>query len=193
VIRYRAPPEWGTRGTVEATGKDIHRFAKAVRKRLVSVGVPVRDCHDLAQEVEVITWRAVEEERIGEVPGRSAANVLLGFMLETAFRAGCNYVRLRRHRYERLRERLGGGEDAVGAAGDPVARMEAREILDRLRRRADAEEALATGFEAAAKMKGAARVAAYARARKVRRWLREVCEAGVWVEPPGGGARGRKG
>lgn len=176
MIRFRPDSNGGAR-FVEASPEDIRRMRKYVRAELWNMGLQHDETEDIAQDVEVVTWRALAEGRIREAEGKVAFDCLRTWMAETAWRLGMNYRRLARFKYEvRVEADFG---------VDPNARLDARELLARLRTYPAVLALLVNIAEQKPILSGRSESNAYLHARRTKRWFKRVRDSGLWQEPPG--------
>lgn len=166
---------------VEATPEEVHTLRPSIvaafRKRS---NVPAADIEDFCQEVEITTWRAIQEQRIVGNEFARPVDALLGFMLTVAWNLWRNHSRKR----SVWRELLADDEmpDMVGPA--PDVRFETRETLLRLTAREDITGILleAVNFPAAERYRGAPKSSYGYHLTQARSWARDV-DAGKWREP----------
>ena len=175
MIRYRSNPH-GERRFVEASPEDIRSMRRFVRSELWDLKIPHDDAEDLAQKVEFVTWKALDEGRVREIIGKSPFTSLRAWMCETAWRIGCNHKRLSRFRYEVKIE--------ADLPVEEEARLDARELLARLVEHPEVLDLLIGYADRKPRIADKSKQTAYRRAGKARRWLKEVRDTGIWQEPP---------
>lgn len=175
MIRFCRDPNGGP-GFLMASPEDIRGMLRFVRTTLWNLNIHHDDAEDLAQNVEFITWKALEEKRIRKQPGQKAFNCLRSWMTETARHQGRNYKRRLRHRYELRIE--------ADLAIEQDARLDARELLEKLTAYPAVLTLLFLLADGGMRKDGATAKGVYLKAYKARRWLRDVQESGVWREPP---------
>lgn len=177
MIRYRANPHGESR-FLEASPEDIRGMRRFVRKVLYDLGFDHDDAEDLAQDVEIVAWIAIEEGRIRERPHEKPFHCLMHWMRETAWRLGLNYKRRFRYRRE-----LHGVNADIAVEDD--TRLDARELLAMLTAYPETLALLVLLSEGGMRANGATAKGVYLRAYKARRWLQRVRDSGIWREPPG--------
>lgn len=176
MIRYRPDPNGGA-SFLEASPEDIRGMRRYVRATLWRLNVRGDDAEDFCQNVEFITWKALEEGRIRERERQDPFNCLRSWMRETAWRCAMNERARHRNRFELRRD------DELPIEQD--ARLDARELLAMLTAYPETLALLILLSEGGMRADGATAKGVYLRAYKARRWLRDVRDSGVWREPPG--------
>jgi DNA-directed RNA polymerase specialized sigma24 family protein len=167
---------------VEASPRDVHALRRALFGYLARWGVPSREHDDLVQCVEIVTWRKLEEGRVRGSNDRSPKAALLCFMIVVAWNAWRNLRTRSSSRHEVLVD-----EDQLeGQPGSVMAKLEAREILQRMMSLEGTDRATlfeALGISSFAEL--GISLQAYSMHRAyMRRWVRELHESGKWREPP---------
>lgn len=176
MIRYRPNPH-GENRFLEASPEDIRSMRPFVRKTFRKLNINAEDAEDLAQNVEIITWQAIDEGLIREHRKISPYWCLRIWMMHTAWRVGLNHKRRFYHRYELRIE-----------ADMPIEqdeRIHARELLERLLAYPDVLALLIRMAEGGLRRDGAPQRGTYWQGDQARHWLRVVKESGRWREPPG--------
>jgi len=164
-----------------ATPEEVHvlrpSIVAAFRKRS---NIPAGDIEDFCQEVEITTWRAIQEQRIVGNEFARPVDALLGFMLTVAWNLWRNHSRKR----SVWRELLADDEmpDMVGP--DPDGRFETRGTLLRLTGREDIAQVLLASLNGSRpeRREGIPRATYWHRVAQARSWARDV-DAGRWYEP----------
>ena len=163
--------------TPEETRALRPRIAACFRKRS---NIPAVDIEDFCQEVEITTWRAIQEQRIVGNEFARPVDALLNFMLTVAWNLWRNHSRKR----SVWREVLADDElpDMVGP--DPEGRLETRETLLRLTRREDIAGLLleAVNVPASIRYANVPKSTYSSQLVQARSWARDV-DAGKWREP----------
>lgn len=158
---------------VEATPEETRKLRPSIvaafRKRNC---IAFADIEDFCQEVEITTWRAIQEQRIVGNEFARPVDALLNFMLSVAWNMWRNHSRKR----SVWREILADDElpDMVGP--DPEGRLETRETLLRITMREDIAGLLleAVNFPAAERYRGAPKSSYGYHLTQARRWARDV-------------------
>jgi hypothetical protein len=137
------------------------------------------DIEDFCQEVEIITWKCVQDQRIQGDHFARPVDALLDFMLSVAWNVWRNHSRKRYPRCEVLHEEM---PDVAGA--DPEGRIDARETLLRLTMREDIARILldVVNVPFAARHRDLPRTTYCKRLVNARKWARDV-DAGHWRGP----------
>jgi len=182
LIKYRPDPNDPNEMLVEASPRDVHALRTALFGYLARWGVPSREHDDLVQCVEIVTWRKLEAGRVRGSNDRSPKAALLCFMIVVAWNAWQNLRSRASSRYEVLVD----DDQFEGHAGSDMAKLEAREILQRM------TTLEGTGRVALFEVLGVSSLAelgispqVYSMHRThVRCWVRELHESGKWREPP---------
>lgn len=162
--------------TPEETRKLRPSIAAAFRKRS---NVAPDEIEDFCQEVEVITWRSVQEQRIVGNEFARPVDALLNFMLSVAWNLWRNHSRKRWVWREELVDEM---PDMLGPS--PDGRLDARETLLRLTMREDIAGLLleAVNVEPAVRYANTPKSTYSSRLIQARSWARDV-DAGRWREP----------
>lgn len=169
---------------VQATSNEVHALrppiVAAFRKRS---NIPVGDIEDFCQEVEIVAWRAITEQRIVGNEFARPVDALLGFMLTVAWNMWRNHSRKR----SVWRELLADDEMPDMAGPELDSRFETRETLLRLTEREDITWILleAVNVPASIRYANVPKSTYSSRLTSARRWARNV-EAGkpCMPDPP---------
>jgi DNA-directed RNA polymerase specialized sigma24 family protein len=177
-MRYIVNPA-GNR-IVVATPTETHALrpsiAASFRSRYVSEG----DIEDFCQEVEIVAWQAVQEQRIVSNDFVRPVDALLSFMFAIAWNLWRNHRRKRWVWNEAVVDEM---PDVAGP--DPDGRIDARETLLRLMMREDIARILidaASDVPFAERVGDLPRTTYFSRLTNARKWAKEV-DAGRWRGP----------
>lgn len=166
---------------VIATPEETHALRPRMRTAFRCWRANGGDIEDLCQEVEIIVWRAIAEQRI---PGNGFArprDALLDFMFSVAWNVWRNHSRKRSTRSEVPCP----DEDLPEVAGpSPEGRIDARETLLHLTLHEDIARVLIEAVNVPSKVRYANVVKSTygSRLTKARQWVRDV-DAGHWKTP----------
>ena len=131
---YRDPPgDPDGMLVVVATAEEVHAFRPAIRASFRRHKIRARDIDDLCQNVEFVTWRALERGRVRGWRVQDPRDALLAFMFVVARYLAANA----RRRWHVRWELLCTGRESENVLDpwdgrDLVAQLEARELLRRL-------------------------------------------------------------
>jgi len=197
MVSYREPP-WDpeARPIVIATPKEIRALRPAICASLRRYGVYERWVDDLAQDVEIVTWQALGEERVRGGATISPDNALLGFALMVARGLAANHRNRASNRREwltgDLRHEVKEGQDP-SLILDPVdphdleAQIEARDLISKIVPLTIAKVLLAAAFgdplNERAKNAAVTRCTESSRLTRARRWFRAAVESDKWRQP----------
>lgn len=162
--------------TPEETRKLRPSIAACFRKRS---NVPEVDIEDFCQEVEIVAWRAIQEQRIVGNEFARPVDALLNFMLSVAWNLWRNHSRRRSVWREVIVDEM---PDMIGPS--PERRFDARETLLRLTKREDIAGLLleAVNVPASVRYANVPKSTYSSRLIQARSWARDV-DAGRWQEP----------
>ncbi len=164
---------------VVATPADVHALRPTIcacfRRWRASDG----DIEDFAQDVEIVVWQALDEQR---VPGHrlmKPRDALLDYMFAVSWNVWRNHSRRRSTRCEILHDEL---PDMAGPS--PDGRINARETLTRIAARPDIARVLldSVNVPPATRHERTPKSSYGYRLTKARRWAKEV-DAGRWRGP----------
>lgn len=166
---------------VVATPEETHALRPRMRSAFRGWRANGGDIEDLCQEVEIIVWRAIAEQRI---PGNGFArprDALLEFMFSVAWNVWRNHSRKRSTRSE-----VPCPDDELPdvAGPSPEGRIDARETLLQLTMREDIARVLLDALSVPPEVRYAnvAKSTYGSRLTKARRWARAV-DTGHWKAP----------
>jgi hypothetical protein len=164
---------------VVATAEETHALRPAIRASYRRWKAPDGSIDDFCQEVEIIAWRGIVEQRIVGDRFQHPEDALLNFMFMVAWNVWRNHTKRRSTRNEVCVDEL---PDMAGPS--PERRLDARETLLRLTTREDVARVLldAVNIPATERVGGIPRNTYYSRLTNARRWARDV-DAGEWREP----------
>jgi DNA-directed RNA polymerase specialized sigma24 family protein len=156
---------------VEATPAETHALTPCICAALRRWHCPESNVEEFAQDVELITWQALAEQRVMGDRFARPRDALLAFMFAVAWNQWRNHSRRRTTRYEELHDEI---PDVVGPEPDP--RLEAREALERISMHEDIAWILATVLrgERPEHLVGLPRSTFYTRVAEARRHARDV-------------------
>jgi hypothetical protein len=137
------------------------------------------DIADFCQEVEIITWKCVQDQRIQGDHFARPVDALLDFMLSVAWNVWRNHSRKRYPRCEVLHDEL---PDVAGPS--PDGRFAARETLLKLTMHEDIARILLLSVNGPRPelREGMPRATFWGHVTKARHWARDV-DAGHWQKP----------
>lgn len=182
LIKYRPDPNDLNEMLVEASPRDVHALRSALFGYLARWGVPSREYDDLAQYVEIVTWRKLEAGRVRGSNDRSPKAALLCFMIVVAWNAWQNVRRRSSSRYEVLVD----DDEFEGRGGSVTGKLEAREVLRRMMVESEIDRVTLfeiLGVSSFAELGISLQTYSLHRTH-VRRWVRELHASGKWQEPP---------
>lgn len=164
---------------VVATPVDVRALRPAICACFRRWRAPNGDIDDFAQDVEIIVWQALDEQR---VPGHrlmTPRDALLDFMFAVAWNVWRNHYRKRSTRSEVLHDEL---PDVAGPS--PDGRINARETLRKISMRADIARVLfdSVNIPASERYVGTPKSTYAYHLTNARKWAREV-DAGRWQPP----------
>lgn len=177
-MRYRINPA-GNR-IVDATPEETHVLRPRIRAVFRRWRVPPGDIEDFAQDVEIVTWQAIHEQRVPGGGFKRPEDALVDFMFAVAWNLWRNHSRRRSTRSEILHD-----ETPDMASPSPNARLEAREALQRISKRPDIARILLDAVKEVPLTKraeGAPKSTYGYHLTNARKWARDV-EAGRWRKP----------
>lgn len=176
-MRFRINPA-GNR-IVDATPEEIHALRPGIRAALRRWRVPQGDIEDFAQDVEIITWQAIQEQRVPGDGFERPEDALLDFMFAAAWNLWRNHWRRRSTQSEILHDEM-----PDMASPSPDARLEARQALQRISMRPEIARVLLDSVNVSASERYAhvAKSTYGYHLTNARKWAREV-DAGRWREP----------
>lgn len=176
-MKYRINPA-GNR-IVDATPEETHALRPAIaaafrRWRANEVDIP-----DFCQDVEIIAWRAIAEQRVPGDGFKRPADALLDFMFAVAWNLWRNHSRKPSTRYEALVDET---PDMVGP--DPHGQHDAKETLIRIAMRPDIARVLIDAITVPAAERCSDRPkSSYGYHLTQARKLARRIDAGHWIEP----------
>lgn len=161
---------------VVATPKETHALRPSIRACFRGWRANDDDIEDFCQEVEIITWKCIIEQRIQGDHFARPVDALLDFMLSVAWNVWRNHSRKRYTRCEILHDDL---PDVAGPS--PEGRFAARETLLRLTMHEDIARILLAALDGPypGPREGMAKSTFWKRHKQARRWARDV-DAGHW-------------
>jgi hypothetical protein len=164
---------------VVATPEETHALRPAIRASYRRWKAPDSMIDDFCQEVEIVTWRGIVDQRIPGDRFQHPEDALLNFMFMVAWNVWRNHTKRRSTRNEVFVDEL---TDMAGPS--PEGRLDARETLLRLTMREDVARVLldAVNVPAIERHRGMPRNTYYSRLGNARKWARDV-DAGQWREP----------
>jgi DNA-directed RNA polymerase specialized sigma24 family protein len=164
---------------VVATAEETHALRPAIRASYRRWKAPDGSIDDFCQEVEIVAWRGIVEQRIVGDRFQHPEDALLNFMFMVAWNVWRNHTKRRSTRNEVFVDEL---PDMAGPS--PEGRLDARETLLRLAMREDVARVLldAVNVPATERVAGLPRNTYYSRLTQARSWARDV-DAGQWREP----------
>jgi len=124
-MKYRVNPD-GSRSVV-ATPEEVHKLRPCIVAALRRHKCPEQDIEDLAQNVEIITWQALNEGQIQCDRLTSPRDALFSFVTQTSWYVWKNHSRRPQDRYEILTDEP---PERIGSC--PVACLETRDALRRI-------------------------------------------------------------
>lgn len=177
-MRYRINPA-GNR-IVDATPEETHALRPCIRAVFRRWRAAPGDIEDFAQDVEIVAWQAIQEQRVPGDGFKRPEDALLDFMFAVAWNLWRNHSRRRSTRSEILHDEM-----PDMASRSPDARLEAREALQRISMRPDIARILldaAIEVPLTERVEGALKSTYGYHLTTARKWAREV-DAGRWREP----------
>jgi len=134
---------------------------------------------DFCQEVEIVAWRGIVDQRILGDRFQHPEDALLNFMFMVAWNVWRNHTKRRSTRYEVFVDQM---PDKIGPS--PERRLDARETLLRLMMREEVARVLldAVNVPAAERYQGTPKSTYGTQLSNARKWARDV-DAGHWREP----------
>jgi len=164
---------------VVATPEETHALRPAIRASYRRWKAPDSMIDDFCQEVEIVTWRCIVDQRIVGDRFQHPEDALLNFMFMVAWNVYRNHTKRRSTRNEVFVDEL---PDMAGPS--PERRLDARDTLLRLTMREDVARVLldAVNVPATERVAELPRNTYYSRLTQARRWARDV-DAGQWREP----------
>jgi hypothetical protein len=164
---------------VVATPEETHALRPAIRASYRRWKAPDASIDDFCQEVEIVTWRGIVEQRIPGDRFQHPEDALLNFMFMVAWNVYRNHTRRRSTRNEVFVDEM---PDMAGP--DPEGRFETRETLLRLTRREDIAQVLLASLNGSRPelREGIPRATFWHRVAQARSAARDI-DAGKWREP----------
>lgn len=164
---------------VVATPEETHALSPAIRACYRRWKAPDGSIDDFCQEVEIIAWRGIVEQRIVGDRFQHPEDALLNFMFMVAWNVWRNHTKRRSTRNEVFVDEM---PEMAGPL--PEGRLDARETLLRLTMREDVVRVLLDVVNLAfdERKRDVPRGTYYSRLCNARKWARDV-DAGHWREP----------
>lgn len=164
---------------VVATPEETHALRPAIRASYRRWRAPDGIIDDFCQEVEIITWHGIVEQRIVGDRFQHPDDALLNFMFMVAWNVYRNHTKRRSTRNEVFVDEM---PEVAGPS--PESRLDARETLLRLTRREDAAMLLLDAVNLAfdERERNVPRGTYYSHLTDARKWARDV-DTGHWREP----------
>jgi len=176
-MRYITNPA-GNR-IVDATPEETRTLRPSIRACFRRWGANGGDIEDFCQDVEVIVWRAISQQRIPGDGFKRPEDALLNYMFMVAWNIWRNHSKRRSTRSEVFVIEM---PEMPGPS--PEGRIDTRETLLRLTAREDITRVLLDSVNVPAKERhrDVPKSTSWSRLSNARRWARNV-EAGKWREP----------
>lgn len=164
---------------VVATPADVHALRSAICAAFRRWRANEGDIEDFAQDVEIVVWQALDEQR---VPGHrlmKPRDALLDFIFSVSWNVWRNHSRKRSTRSEVMHDEM---PDVAGS--DPDGRFDARETLRRIVAHVDIARVLldSVNIPASERYIGTPKSTYGYHLTNARKWAREV-DAGRWQAP----------
>ncbi|MBK9263653.1 MAG: sigma-70 family RNA polymerase sigma factor [Polyangiaceae bacterium] len=165
---------------MDATPEETRALRPSIRAALHRWRCPDGDIEDFCQDVEIITWQAIVEQRVLGDRYNRPEDALLGFMFQVAWNAWRNHSRKQSTWRELLCNEM---PDMVGP--NPDACLEARDSLQRIAMHPDVARILLVVLDGPypERREGLPKSTFWSRREQARKWAKDV-DAGHWREPP---------
>jgi hypothetical protein len=176
-MRYRINPA-GNR-IVDATPEETRTLRPCIVAAFRRWRAPEGDIEDFAQNVEIVAWQAIQEQRVPGDGFKRPEDALLDFMFAIAWNQWRNHSRLRSTRCEVLHDEL-----PDMASSSPDAMIEARDALRRISMRPDVARILLATLDGPypERRENLAHGTFWSRRKQARTWAKDVV-LGHWREP----------